>query len=573
MADPYSQPGVSGGLQRPKGGSDELQPIVIKFGGGINTRELAEDLEDRECALGSANFNLDLFSAGFVPRKPFDLVGTAPNGQQINGYAQLQKQDGTLSTLIQAGTTLYAWDGTTFTSVATVAGGARLRGKYNANFPLLNKVLITDLGLQQVVSTWDGSSFAPLAHNLGVGVQFFAKYAITSQERAWFANVTAGAPTPHVVLASGVNDPTNLTAANRAGLSLGVADPFYLQAQDLSPINGFEEYPADNNTVTGSKYFSTQRGALNFIHGVDSRDISVDIRNPFIGAVGDESMIYIGNDIAYGRAGRVESLFGLINYGDVETQELSRHIADQLSTVTSWTLVYDPLLYRLYCFPGGVSQCWVYHKSIADDWLNRFYRRDGLPIRASPWSFWTTQHPLSFQPSCAWMMKRPGDGLLGVYMGDGSGNVYRMEGSGAAGDGGSQPIAASRVSKMYPLPEGDYYDVEGFVNYQQPTGPVTLSLTFQHNGINIFDQAVSIPLNSTTTAGANFFNDGATFFGSSGPNPATGYFGTSFTKRVARQRWSAAGRGSRFQVAVSATGTGSFTVNDIEVRLKARASA
>jgi len=531
----------------------DVPAITMRFGGGMNTRELATDIDDRECADGSQNFGLDLFSAAFFPRAPFDLVGTAPNGQSINGFAQLQKQDGTLSTLIQAGTALYKWDGVSFTNIATVPFGSKLRGAYNANFPALNKVLVTDLALQQVVSTWDGTTFAALAHNLGGGVNFFAKYSLVSKERAWFANVTAGSATPHVILASAVGDPTNLTTANKPSLSLGVGDPFFVQTQDMSPINGFAEFLTD-------KYVSTQRGSLNFIHGIDGRDMQIDQKYPFIGAVGDEAMTYIGNDVAYGRMGRIETMFGTINYGDVETQELSRAIQNKIAGVTGWTLVYDPILYRLYCFPTGVSQCWVYYKSITDDWVNRYYRKDGLPIRSSAWSLWTTAHALAFQPTTAWMMKRPQDGLIGVYMGDANGKVYRMEGTGA-GDGGSVNITASRLSKMIELPEGQVFDVEGYVRYQQPLVSSALTLTLQHNGRQIFDQPITIAALQSTAAGS-FFNDGNTYFGGGS------YFSAAFTGRVARNKFTLAGESDLFQIFATVTGTNAFNINEIVLKLK-----
>lgn len=530
--------------------TQDIPAITLRFGGGMNTRDLPSDIDDRECGDGSQNFGLDLEAASFFPRAPFDLVGTAPNAGQINGFAQLQKQDGTISTLIQAGTAVYKWDGTTFTSVATVSASSKLRGRYDANYPSLNKVIITDLGLAQVVSTWDGTTFAPLAHNLGVGVNFFAKYCIVSKERAWFANVTAGAPTPHVILASGVGDPTNLTTGNKPALTLGVGDPFFVQTQDMSPINGFAEFLTD-------KYVSTQRGSLNFIHGIDSRDMEIDTKYPFIGAVGDEAMIYIGNDIAYGRMGRIETMVGTINYGDVETRELSRDIQNNIGTVTGWTLVYDPILYRLYCFPTGVSQCWVYYKSLGDDSSHRYYAQKKVAI--SPWSLWTTQHALSLQPTCAWMMRRPQDGLLGVYMGDSSGNIYRMEGTGS-GDGGSANIITSRKSKMIELPEGQVFDVEGYVRYQQPAASSTLSVTIQHNGRQIFDQAVTVPLQAA--AGGSFFGGNAYFGGNF-------YFQQSFTGRVARNKITLAGSSDLFQLVASVTGTNRFDLNEIVIKLKA----
>src|SRR5258708_19509733 len=108
------------------------------------------------------------------------------------------------------------------------------------------------------------------------------------------------------------------------------------------------------------------------------------------------------------------------------------------------------------------------------------------------------------------MMKRPQDGLIGVYMGDANGKVYRMEGTGA-GDGGSVNITASRLSKMIELPEGQVFDVEGYVRYQQPLVSSALTLTLQHNGRQIFDQPITIAALQPTPAGS-FFNHRNTHF-------------------------------------------------------------
>ena len=60
-------------------------------------------------------------------RGPFDEIGTAPNGSEIRGFATLLKTDGTETMLVQAGPTVYKWDGTAFTNVGTVNQLAQLR--------------------------------------------------------------------------------------------------------------------------------------------------------------------------------------------------------------------------------------------------------------------------------------------------------------------------------------------------------------------------------------------------------------------------------------------------------------
>ena len=125
----------------------EPQPFqtVLRFGGGVVTVASEDEIKERECASGQ-NILMQLDMSHYKPRKPFQKMGTATNGANIMGYAQLVKQDNTSSTLIQAGDTVYEWDGAgTFTSRGTVDAGAKLRGPLSANWTLEDKVLITDL--------------------------------------------------------------------------------------------------------------------------------------------------------------------------------------------------------------------------------------------------------------------------------------------------------------------------------------------------------------------------------------------------------------------------------------------
>ena len=45
-------------------------------------------------------------------RTGLSVIATVPNGEPIRGIAQLIGADGNLSTIVQAGGTVYSWDGT-----------------------------------------------------------------------------------------------------------------------------------------------------------------------------------------------------------------------------------------------------------------------------------------------------------------------------------------------------------------------------------------------------------------------------------------------------------------------------
>ncbi len=59
------------------------------FPGGLNEQETPSIFE---CGEGY-NFELGLKQSKFIPRKPFDLKGTATNALAINGFLQLVKRD------------------------------------------------------------------------------------------------------------------------------------------------------------------------------------------------------------------------------------------------------------------------------------------------------------------------------------------------------------------------------------------------------------------------------------------------------------------------------------------------
>ena len=343
------------------------KPVILTFGGGINARQRSADINIEECTEGE-NFNLDFQSSVLAPRQGLAIRATAPNGEPIRGIAQLVKQDGTLSTIIQAGGTVYSWDGTAagFTEVGTVSPDARLRGPIDSNFTLDNFIIITDLAKVENVKKWTGESFVDLEHNLGV--DFKAKYVSIQKERAIFANVKTGTfDTPHIILGSQLGDSEVLTIApdkrpNPDPLVITPAEPFFLPIPDLRPINGL---------VHAFKVFllSTERGRLYILSGSDSNDYVFENFHAGSAVSGDEAMVNIGNDVAMGLPGRIETLRGILEFGDVETNDASWWIAPLIDgtsgeKVATWKLVYDQAGQRVYCFPNNADTAWVLHKHL-----------------------------------------------------------------------------------------------------------------------------------------------------------------------------------------------------------------
>lgn len=516
--------------------------LKVRFGGGLNSRASSDEIDERECAAGE-NFDLDLGNTQFRPRKPFDKMGTAPNAGRINGFAQLVKSDGTVSTLIQAAGNVYEvgpdWD--TWTLKGTVNTAARIRGPRHHIWNLDDVVLISDVAGVEVVQQWDGTTLTDLYHLLGG--DFIAKYIHVEDERAYFGNVSAnGVSTPHVVLASARSDYETLSTQNRPTSELGDDDAWFLPMPDLKPINGMAG-------AFGVLVFSTLRGQMHQLTGSTPADFEISTLHYDSYADGTESIVFAGNDIVYGRPGRIESLIATDTYGDVETNDLSLKVSDAIGTYKGWRMAYSSRHQRIYCQPQDLAEMWVFHKPLADSGL-------------SPWMKWTTSHAMDFNPTTMWTMLDIEDGLEYVFCGDSSGNVYRLEGTGDNGDAGTTNITASRTSKLYSAPgHAQFYDVHGAVKFRPVTGESSdITLSIQWQGETVFDKSISMTL-ASAESGAVF--GGEHYFG------GEVYFGRHFEGRLARERFIVAGQGNEIQIVVEGGGTSEFQINEIYLGFRA----
>lgn len=520
--------------------------FFLTFGGGVNARRRTADVDINECVPPSENFDLDPQYRAFTRRPAFDLVATATNAGSINGFAQLIKQDGTISTLVQAGDTVYSWDGDqTFTSVGTVSSSAKLRGPREHNFTLDEIVIITDLEKQEVVKKWDGTTFQNFAHNLGGNL--YAKYCRVHDERAIFANITTATATPHVILASQIGASETLTVVNRPSSSLSAADPWFLPSKDLRPVNGIA-------AAFGNIIFSTERGRLFRLTGSDATDY--ELKEYYVGSavVGDEAIKDIGNDVMLGSQGRLESLISTDKFAEVEADDLSARIAPLIENVTAWTIEYDRRLQDVYCFPQNKSEIWVYHKKLATDPAS-----EGL----SPWGKWTTAHALGFQPTCVMALVHPVTGRDAVYMGDTTGNIYLLAGDGAL-DGGTNNITVKRRSALIELPEGDVWDIRGWITYRK-LFEQTLTIRVLGGGKTVYEQEITKKIPAGDTEGIGFYN--GDYYYNDSVDPV--YYGVGFSGRVHRQDFSLAGNASVFQVELEIEASDEFIIEDLKLTFEA----
>ncbi len=531
--------------------------IKYVFGAGLNSAVNSQDIDIRECSKGE-NFDLLLDYDKLKSRLPFDLVGTATNGQTIRGIIELQKSDGSVSMLVQAGPTVYSWDGTTFTSVGTVSANSALRGGRYSTSLLDNYVIITDLNLATPVQKWDGTTFSAFTHNLG-GL-FYAKYCIVVNERAIFANVHSGATaTPHVILASaGVSTTTasavgTLTVTNRPSSALSASDPFFLPMPDLRNINGLHE-------AFGLLVISTEGGRFWQLSGSDSTNFALSPLYMDSAALGDEAIAPIGNDVVYGRAGNIRSLSGTLNFGNVETTDASRLIFPDVRDVNGWTTVFNPRLQKAYFWPLDGNEIYVLYtnlyvppRSALITALSGSHGKD-----TSAWSKWTTAYGnADFRQTAVALCKRPGDKLDFVYFGGTSGKLYQLEGSGSQ-DGGSADVTMYRILPMLEIPNAEQYDITGFINYEKLSA-ATITIDFLCQGITAFDETISITV--PAISGANYFG-GAAYFGGSF------YFGAQFSKRLIRQNFVRSLRTELIEPKITVSGA-DFRINDLTLSIKA----
>jgi hypothetical protein len=538
-----------------RSGPNNEQVFRLRFGGGVNSRASPADIDAMECSEGE-NFLLDFRNNGLRNRPPFDLVATAPNSGRINGFASLLTPDGLVSLLVQADNDVYDWDGATgFTDVGDVNPGARLRGRLEANFNPTNQVIITDLALIDPVFTWDGLNFEEMPHNLNG--QLKAKYCTVMKERAWFGNVhDNGTDTPHMLLASKFNDPGVLSDSAEAPASAaGDSDPVFILAPDLHPINGLVG-------AFGVLVVSTDEGSMFKVLNRVSSQLSIDEFYPRSGAQGDESVVFIGNDVAFGRRGAIETLSDTDQFGDVQVDDLSSPIFDQLTTVNNWVNVYNSRTFTGYFFPRGKSETHVLHKPL-------------VATDLSPWSKMTTQHALAMRPTAVMNALDPLDGLEYVFMGDESGNIYRMEGTGVSGDGGSANIKTTRLSPLLEMPLNEQaYDITGWVRYKKQDVAATLTLTFEHNGMSVFDGTITIPIPARDLGSVYKGSAGAgaaVYYKGSAGVADSAYYGGRFQKRLNRFPWAAPGQSEEFQVRVEVEGTGDLDLDEVGIRMAAAA--
>jgi hypothetical protein len=516
---------------------------ILRYGGGRNSRASEDQIHPLECTDGE-NFILDPGNGEFRPRGPYDLVGTAPNGSEIRGFATLRKTDGTVSMLVQAGEQVYAWDGTDFSLKGTVAASAKLRGTSKSFWALADKVLIADINVAESIHEWDGTTFTETTFFTADGStefgKFRCKYILVENERAFYGNVfESGSAFPHLLVSSQLSDYSIVSASDRPSDSLGADAPWFLPTPQLKPINGMA-------FAMGLLAISQENGAFEKLTGTSGKDYALEKLHDGSGAIGDESVVSTSNDIIYGAQSHIESLLSTDKFGDVEFDDISFKIADDIAAFNDWTLVYNPRVRRIYCFPVDGSELHVIHT-------------DFLRSELSPWSKWTTQNAFALRPTAVMVCRDPVDGLEYTFMGDADGRLYKLEGSGS-GDAGSDAIDAFRRSVLYQAPlDSKAFKINGWLTHRKNL-PNTATLKFLFHGKNIFDVVKTLVL-----TGLDF----TTVYSGDSHYGGNYYYGAKHKDRLARRTFGTPGQGNSFQIETRVEGTNEFAVQEVGFRFDA----
>jgi hypothetical protein len=521
----------------------------LLFPGGLNEQQNPSVFE---CIEGY-NFELGLKQSKLIPRKPIDLKGTAPNALSANGFLQLVKRDNTETTLSQHGDTVYQWDGdTVFTSKGTVSTNSRLRDCY---WSLGDYLVITDIAKATVVKKWDGTTFSTLT--TGLGTDLYAKYGVVHQNRVWLANVKTLTDTPHLVVASKLNDPTSYDTSVQGGptaegggtFSIGT-EAFFLLSPDLKPINGMLSF-------FGNLVISTEGGRLYRLSGTSASTYKFMPYYSGSAAIGTESMADIGNDIIYMKSGGgIDSLSTTQTSGDVAADDLSRWIPTTTKDLTTAITIYDQKNQKVLFFVSGKI-------------LVLF--KDLIGAELSPWSVYKTEQTFSFNTNAAKYMKMPGTQVYSVYLGDSVGRIFDLNGTGA-GDAGTSNISTLRKTRyIYDGEGGDKFGkgglnlrhkvLDGVIQYRRVFDPCDVTVSFDWGDeYNVSSSTITLKGAPTSFAGV-YFGGGSYYSG-------TAHFsqGSAFANKISTQTFSPTGKGPGFFCSVSLDTMTNFQIDSLDLQ-------
>lgn len=521
--------------------SNRRTTLRISFEGGLNERG-DQGIDPREAASGE-NFELGLNINYFRPRDAFDHYATAPiTTSPIAGFAQLIKRDDTETTLVVNGVNVYQVSGSppVFSSVGTVTSGSKLRDVYWA---LGDYLILTDITKTTVVKKWDGTTFSSLT--TGLGTALYAKYGVVHKGRVWLFNVKTSTDTPHLMVASAFENPESYDTSARAPFVTSTAtgnEAFYMLTPDLRPINGVTVFY--NELI-----ISTQRGKLYKLAGSDANDFQWVPFYQGSAAIGNETMVNIGNDVAFMKeGGAIDLLSATQQFGDVRADDVSRWIQTSVQGLTDGIAVYDQFRQKVY---------WFVQEGTVGKVLTLF--KDRMVGDLSPWSVYTTGHASDFVTSAARYMRKPGTVDYYTFFGDSTGKIFFMPGTGEGDGDTNTPIRTTRRTRLLEA-DGVNNIALGVIQYRR-LAEVEMTLNMQW-GEDYGESVALVTLKGPSGVGGAFFG-GSTYFG------GDAFFneGFRFEDKPSKRSFSHVGVGDSFTLELSADTVKTFQVDFVELGL------
>lgn len=353
-------------------------------------------------------------------------------------------------------------------------------------------------------------------------VTLYAKYGVIHNGRQWFLNVTTDTDdTSHLIVASAFEDIESYDSSVRAeDGTLSGDEAFYMLTLDLKPINGVAQFNKELiiSTVDGKLFRLTGNDATNY-RWVDYYSGSA--------AVGTETMVNFGNDVALMRVGgRIDTLRQTDASGDVTVDDISRWIPKATRSLSEAIAVYDNDYQKVYFF--------------VQDKILVLYKEYLYGSDASPWGGFTTELDFHFNTSAVVRIRRPGQSAYSIYIGGDGGEIYDLNGT-SNGDAGTTAIQVKRKSNLIEELNTKQGILTGSVHYRRIEQVDLVMSCDWSEEYNVTSSTVKLKGRSPTDAPTPYFGGGIYFNGIAYYNG-----GFEFEGKPTTQRFSPGGRSPAF---------------------------
>jgi len=375
------------------------------------------------------------------------------------------------------------------------------------------------------------------------GVDLYAAYGVIHNNRQWLFNVktvngATTSDTPHLMVASAFENIESYdTAARAEDNTLTGNEAFYILSPNLKPVNGVAQFNKE-------LIISTVDGRLFRLIGNDATNYQWVDYYAGSAAIGTETMVNFGNDVAFMRkGGRIDTLRQTDASGDVTLDDISRWIPNLTRNLTDAIAVYDSDKQRVLFF--------VQNKVLV------LYKEYLYGSDTSPWSVFTTELSFRFNTSAAVRIRKPGLAGYSVYLGGTSGKIYDLSGTGD-GDEGTTGIQVKRKSNLIDTLRTKEAILNGEIHYRR-VGEVDVTMYCDWSEeYNITSSIVKLKGRGAGDTASSYFGGAAYFSGDF-------YFnaGFQFQGKPTTQRFSPSGRGPAFFFEVNTNSVYSFQIDYI----------